>query len=45
MLTLTDDYETKVTLEKTAAAALLPENMPFRLLLPGDWSGLVRLLI
>lgn len=33
----TDDYETKVTLE--AGGAPLPDEMPFRLLLLGNWSG------
>lgn len=33
----TDDHETKVTLE--TGGAPLPDEMPFRLLLLGDWSG------
>lgn len=37
MPVLTDDYETKVTLETGETA--LPDEMPFRLLLVGDWSG------
>ncbi|MDQ6785540.1 MAG: type VI secretion system contractile sheath large subunit [Acidobacteriota bacterium] len=37
MPTLTDDFETKITLEAEGTA--LPDEMPFRLLLIGDWSG------
>jgi len=38
MPNLTDnDFETKITLESEANA--LPDDMPFRLLLMGDWSG------
>ena len=37
MPNLTDDFETKITLEAEGNA--LPDEMPFRLLLIGDWSG------
>lgn len=37
MSILTDDNETKVTLE--AGGNALPDEMPFKMLLPGDWSG------
>ena len=37
MSIFTDDHETKVTLE--AGGNALPDDMPFRLLLLGDWSG------
>ena len=39
---ITDDFQTKITLETEANA--LPDDMPFHLLLIGDWSGQNRLL-
>ena len=37
MPTFTDDYETSITLE--AGGRALPDDMPFRVLFLGDWSG------